>query len=294
MDPTPPSQPPAGSKRLMLVLFIIVSIVAASGYFMGLKQTREITGERSPSPWQDNLAYQSDGGIIPQAPAYSEEATANWQANDDWQSHFAQLRFDTSLRAPTSKPREDELAAALIARNARRAYDTAPPVVPHAIDEHNPNACVVCHTPGNSRLIGNRLTPEMSHPYLTNCTQCHVPAAGQHELPELPMATGALMASGNTFQGLPSGAVAEVAYQGAPPVLPHPVWMRQNCMACHGEGRPSAIRTSHPHRQNCLQCHAQNHLFDNRERMVNELPMVVDLLLKNPPEPAEETPPASQ
>ena len=42
----------------------------------------------------------------------------------------------------------------------------------------------------------------------------------------------------------------------APPVMPHRVFMRENCLGCHaGPGAREEIRTSHPERENCRQCH---------------------------------------
>jgi hypothetical protein len=46
-------------------------------------------------------------------------------------------------------------------------------------------------------------------------------------------------------------------YPGAPPVLPHPLFMHETCLACHaGVAAREAIRCSHPERERCLQCHA--------------------------------------
>ena len=102
----------------------------------------------------------------------------------------------------------------------------------------------------------------MSHPWITNCTSCHVPADGMRQFTE---PREARLVVENSFIGKNSAGSGPRAYGTAPPTTPHPVWMRRNCMACHGPGREQAIRTSHPERQNCLQCHAPNAAFDNRE-----------------------------
>jgi cytochrome c-type protein NapB len=119
-----------------------------------------------------------------------------------------------------------------------------------------------CHGPGENLVIGGKRPAEMSHPKITNCTSCHVPADGMRQLSEPPEAR---LVIENAFIGKTSAGSGPRAYGTAPPTTPHPVWMRQNCMACHGPGREQAIRTSHPERQNCLQCHAPNAAFDNRE-----------------------------
>jgi cytochrome c-type protein NapB len=81
---------------------------------------------------------------------------------------------------------------------------------------------------------------------MTNCRQCHVHATK----------SGEFVAS--QFHGMPQIIRrGERLYQGAPPVIPHSVSMRGNCLACHaGAAARPEIRTSHPERSNCVQCHA--------------------------------------
>jgi cytochrome c-type protein NapB len=80
----------------------------------------------------------------------------------------------------------------------------------------------------------------------THCRQCHVHATK----------SGEFVAS--QFRGIPQIIRrGERLYPGAPPVVPHPVAMRENCFACHaGAAARPEIRTSHPERLNCIQCHA--------------------------------------
>lgn len=54
------------------------------------------------------------------------------------------------------------------------------------------------------------------------------------------------------------------AYDGAPPVTPHPVraLQRQDCLSCHRQGmnvpgQGLAPRTPHPEQIQCLQCHVE-------------------------------------
>jgi cytochrome c-type protein NapB len=79
----------------------------------------------------------------------------------------------------------------------------------------------------------------------TNCRQCHVHTTS----------SGVLVAS--RFSGLPQTIRrGGRLYPGAPPVIPHFVAMRENCLACHsGPAARPEIRTSHPERANCTQCH---------------------------------------
>jgi cytochrome c-type protein NapB len=107
----------------------------------------------------------------------------------------------------------------------------------------------------------------MSHPQYSNCTQCHVPADGLRSLTE-----DERLFVANSFEGLGAPGRGSRAYPGAPPTVPHGVFMRQNCMSCHGPDRPNAILSSHPERQNCLQCHAPDATLDNRERLMGGAP----------------------
>ncbi|MDA8016644.1 MAG: hypothetical protein MPN21_04275 [Thermoanaerobaculia bacterium] len=44
----------------------------------------------------------------------------------------------------------------------------------------------------------------------------------------------------------------------APPVIPHRVFMRENCHACHsGPAAREEIRTDHAERARCRQCHVE-------------------------------------
>ena len=45
------------------------------------------------------------------------------------------------------------------------------------------------------------------------------------------------------------------AFAGAPPTIPHTLWLRGNCLACHGAFGFAELQTSHPERANCVQCH---------------------------------------
>jgi nitrate reductase cytochrome c-type subunit len=137
-------------------------------------------------------------------------------------------------------------AAAL--RAERRAYDGAPPVIPHG---NLGMACMNCHTERGLDLPGVGFAPPMPHERtpglsaLARCTQCHVARE-----------TGAEF-RGNDFRGLRQDLRAgRRMHAFAPPVLPHPVFMRENCLACHdGPAAREEIRCTHPDRVRCLQCH---------------------------------------
>ena len=144
-------------------------------------------------------------------------------------------------------------ARAMEQRATLRAYEGAPPVIPHAIADLNIQSCRACHAQGLH--AGDKVAKMVSHTYLTNCTQCHVEAAG-------PL-LGTDAAPPNSFHGFrSSGYGGTRAWAGAPPVMPHTTFMRTNCISCHGEHGYDGWRPDHLSRTNCVQCHSQAAEFD--------------------------------
>lgn len=139
------------------------------------------------------------------------------------------------------------VARSLDSRAAGRAYDGAPPVIPHALI----GSCVTCHDDDGSEIAGIGVAPASPHGSaaaagaLRRCRQCHVAAETQ----ELRVAS--------VFSGLPQGPwKGGRATPGAPPTIPHTLQLRENCLACHaGPASRVEIRTSHPERPRCRQCH---------------------------------------
>jgi cytochrome c-type protein NapB len=255
-SPTPPPEPagpppdattplPAFVRRHAGLVVVLVVGIAVGGYLRGIKETPpHPAAARSVPP----------GGDVPPAVAYAELPAANIKANDRWASDLAKLLY------PKPKPtdpvtRTDEMKlAALIDRARNRAYDTAPPTVPHPIDQTHPANCLACHATG--LWVNDRLAPKVSHPHLTNCTQCHVESAN----PALAKFDAPLAESG--FTGVGRAGPGARAAPGAPPTVPHPTWMRQDCTSCHGLVARPGIRTTHPWLANCTQCHAPSAILD--------------------------------
>ena len=152
------------------------------------------------------------------------------------------------------KPNETEKLQSLNERSARRAYNGAPPVIPHAVEKTNDAACYACH--GQGIRVEQRIARKMSHSFLANCTQCHAsPPAKPFEAMDLNVE--------NRFVGAAAPLAGTRAYPGAPPVIPHATWMRSECLSCHG-GRTgwSGMQSSHPWRSACVQCHALSSALD--------------------------------
>ncbi len=228
---------------------------------MGLRQNK--LDDEAESPWLAGAqASTSDQVHYPVAPRYIDIPDATWQANNNWNNVLTKLPQKPPSMAETVALTPAQRDQILIERFARRAFDGAPPVIPHAINSRDNESCIVCHAIGSNWIIAGRRAPEISHPYMSSCTQCHV-SGDRAGFARYAGPTGLKISS--DFVGTLRPGAGSRAYPGAPPTVPHPVWMRQNCNSCHGPEQPHAISSPHPYRQNCLQCHAPNDLFDNRE-----------------------------
>lgn len=259
------------NRKTLAVVFLAVGMLAVSGFFMGMRQTeKQLSQHPALAPATPRPATTA-AGDIPVAPRYMDIATTDWKANRNWKFTLANLPRATKGETNPNAPSPGEIASALRRRSALRAYDGAPPLIPHAIDALSSAACASCHGEGETLVISGTRPAEISHPWITNCTSCHVPENG---LRQLTASETSRLSVENSFVGKPSPDHGPRAYGDAPPTMPHGVWMRQNCMACHGPGREQAIRTSHPERKNCLQCHAPNARFDNRESYLTTSPVM--------------------
>ena len=129
-----------------------------------------------------------------------------------------------------------------------RAYAGAPPTIPHIILNENGfggKSCLQCHQNGGFVTQFNAYAPVTPHPELINCKQCHVPVKVQTLFRE------------SSFIKLTMPEINNQALVGSPPVIPHALQMRENCLACHaGPAAPKEIYVTHPERVNCRQCHA--------------------------------------
>jgi len=133
-------------------------------------------------------------------------------------------------------------------RAGRRAYDGAPPTIPH--DDFG-MSCAACHDAEGMPVGDVGFAPASPHEGTSRagatarCRQCHV------------FVTGTGLFVGSDYVGLAQDLHAGGrATPGAPPTIPHRILMRENCLACHaGPGARENIRTSHPERTRCRQCH---------------------------------------
>lgn len=206
-----------------------------------------LTGIREPTPPVRPRAVEPPPkGDVPAAVNYVELPTAAIRPNANWQQSLTQLKFDKpGVFDPVVRTEEMKLAA-LADRARNRAYDGAPPTIPHPVEVRSAAACLACH--GDGIKVGDRVASRISHPHLTNCTQCHV------EQSAVPVE--------NTFVGVFRAGPGHRANPGAPPTIPHHTWMRNECTSCHGLVTRPGTRTTHPWLSNCVQCHAPSAALD--------------------------------
>jgi cytochrome c-type protein NapB len=245
-------RPPDRLARSLHLALAAVIGMAFVGFFVGIRQ-----GAPSPDTRTiEHVAAASQTAAIP-ATAYRDFDRRRLGPNKDWTSTLVDLKqpeIDLFSKPQTSEEARREVLAA---RSRRRAFEGAPPVVPHAIDQRTTASCLVCH--GDNVAIGMssqqvvRAT-KMSHHVLANCTQCHVEQhAAELETLEQPA---------NLFAGNPAPLSGDRAWNGAPPTVPHTTLMRETCLSCHGPTGADPIRTTHAWRTNCLQCHAPSAVLD--------------------------------
>lgn len=242
-----PVQPETTATRAVHLMLAAVIALAFVGFFVGIRQ-----GTPSPTFEPRHIIVPEEFADALPAMSYAEFDRRKHGPNAGWKSSFIQLQQpETDLLADPGR-REENRQAFFAARADRRAFDGAPPVVPHPVDQMTSASCVACHSEGTFIGRGVRATV-MSHEFMPNCTQCHVE--------QLQLDLGSYVFRQNIFDGLESGQ-GRRAWDGAPPTVPHSVFMRENCLSCHGVSGPSPIRTTHPWQTNCLQCHAPSAVSD--------------------------------
>lgn len=148
---------------------------------------------------------------------------------------------------------------------SRRAYNGAPPIIPHPVQDEasfGGKSCLSCHATGSYAPAMAIFAPIVPHPNLVACTQCHVPVLDEGELFQA-----------SDWQRSAPVSMIEAALVGAPPPMPHPLQMRENCAACHtGAAAPAEIVVDHIERESCQQCHVASQTDDAWVRTSQEIP----------------------
>lgn len=146
-----------------------------------------------------------------------------------------------------SMPNDEKYAQSLKEYYSRRAFPGAPPIIPHPLVSETGiggNDCLQCHKNGGFVPKFDAYAPITPHPEMLNCKQCHVPSKTTVNF------------KNTNWEKHPHPQVGNQALIGSPPVIPHDLQMRENCLSCHaGPSTPTEIRVTHPSRVNCRQCH---------------------------------------
>lgn len=249
------------AQKLRKVVGAVVLTAAISGLFMGLQgNASRISLTRPVSVTTEDSARraaESTGEAVTALPYWDVDRRIDGP-NAGWVNAVSKLEPVPNPASSATPAPETARATAIATRATRRAFDGAPPVIPHPIQESTSAQCLACHAEG--LVVKDRVTSKISHPHFANCAQCHAPALAPDAITELALLTPI---AGNTFVGSkPSGG--QRAYAGAPPTIPHPTAMRSDCMSCHGAAGVYGLRTSHPDRQSCVQCHAPTAELEQR------------------------------
>jgi len=236
-------------RHATLIAFALVCI-ATVGYFLGLSSPMTST-EKRPSRAEVLLhAGKHDpamGSVIPAA-SYAEMASVRKHptfVRSTLISSFGQQGYDPLAKIEV---READKMDSLADRKTRRAFNGAPPTVPHSVNQLDSIACMACH--GEGLQASTLRASKIPHPYYSSCTQCHVEQRGTFTL--------ASASFENSFEGAEAPTHGVRAYPSAPPLVPHSTWMRNDCLSCHGRTAALGMASTHPWRKGCLQCHGES------------------------------------
>jgi len=233
---------PGRLRRFVPLLGVIAISLSTVGFLTGIRDQRK--------PVRETVSETAVETNAPAAVTYSELATPKERQSLQTLQYEKPGIFDAVTRTEAMK------LEALADRARNRAYDGAPPTIPHPVEVGSSASCLACH--GEGLKVGNRVASKISHTHLSNCTQCHVEQVASGP-------TSAATVPDTAFVGVYRAGPGERASPGAPPTIPHHTWMRDNCMSCHGLVTRPGTRTTHPWLSNCTQCHAPSAPLDQRD-----------------------------
>lgn len=237
------------ARRALSVGALVLAGVAFVGFFVGTQGSYEGRGYSYVPP--------TANGEAPAVLSYQDRMASPRRVNRHFASSFSEL-----AKPPGDGGDATDAALRQQARQARRegrAFEGAPPTVPHPVDQGGAPACLACH--GSGATIAGVVAPPVSHETYTNCTQCHVAREARRPFQE---ANAAALPLDSGFEGFHLLGDGDRVWDGAPPQTPHTTLMRENCASCHGQFGPQGLRTTHPERLNCVQCHGVSAEFDQR------------------------------
>lgn len=249
MEQRSPSGTPDLARLLVIAAVVVIMVVV---FFTFFPVTPEPPPPTHPSP---PVAVAGD-------PIPTEAEVFRMRPED------LAIAQDVAVR-PGAQPRT------LAIYHSLRAYPGAPPRVPHGLtdDEFRKTLCNSCHLRGGYVERFRNYAPVTPHPEYTACLQCHVADAMRVGIALPDRITDVMCSQCHVDPDRPPPSLVSVdwtprawprlgtrAMPGSPPVIPHDLHMRGNCVACHtGPGAVREVRNTHPERANCRQCHVPAH-----------------------------------
>ena len=241
------------SKGLLYCFLGVVFGVSLVGFLTGTSDHSEhLRPGRTLGP------EQIPKGKVPLARSYREMRDTARGPGSRWRESVA-----VAAQSKGTSAEKISLEEALRKRRAGRAYDGAPPTIPHFIRQNSASECLACHADG--LRLGERQASVMPHSRLTQCTQCHV--SEFQDLTSRDIGSDPRDVP-NSFVGMEPVRRGPRAWNIAPPQMPHSGFMRENCLSCHGPSGSSPMRSPHLQRQNCTQCHSPSAALDLRPGLV--------------------------
>ncbi len=260
--------------------------IATTGYFLGLTSPMTASSEQPVATVGDLQIEEhlpASSAAIP-ATAYSEMPVVQISARQQQATRLTMLQQTPYNINEKIDVNETEKLASLSDRQTRRAYDGAPPTVPHPIDQLDSVGCMACHGEG---LRSNSLRAgKIPHPFYAGCTQCHVEQQARFAIVSATFENTFVGVAAPTHGGRAASGASPVvphttwmrealenrnpAVDWVPPVVPHTTWMRNDCLSCHGRTAASGMESSHPWRAHCLQCHGESP--QQNQSMLNDAP----------------------
>jgi nitrate reductase (cytochrome), electron transfer subunit len=211
------------AKRNIILIFLILMVSAI--YIIDISIEADLSESNLDSPVSEHMD-----------PAPSETGV------------FRRSEFSTHYE---NMPIEEDKQRSLSEYYVNRAFPGAPPIIPHPLlseEGIGGKSCLQCHENGGYVNQFEAYAPVTPHPELLNCRQCHVKPKTE------------LLFSESDWKKYPHPEIHQSAMKGSPPVIPHDLQLRENCLACHaGPAAPKEILVSHPLRINCRQCHVPMH-----------------------------------
>jgi len=142
-------------------------------------------------------------------------------------------------------------------RESLRAYEGAPPVIPHSINRTTSDYCLVCHEKGvifeaeavvmNQKNAQAKITP---HPQWVNCIQCHGLRIDDSKFRKNKFMPYRITSTPFT---------KTKDNEGTPPAMPHMLQNHDNCIVCHlSKTAYATIIPEHGETEGCPLCHQQN------------------------------------